>query len=679
MTKAVLSKKQNLNYFEAIFRFAKAGILITDIHGKIAAVNPAALKLFGYTKTELIGKRVEKLIPSRFYKKHRHYHDAYAEKPKTRHLGAGKDLFAVKKNGTEFPVEISLSNYQNKEGKYVIAYINNISVRKKAETEIIKLADELETKVKQRNVDLKKALWTLEKTNDTLEKAVSFQKAIVDNAGAMIIVTDKNGIIKFFNPEASRNLGYAESEVVNKKTPLIFHDKAEIERKRKELFGKFGIKVSNDFAVIIETSGRVTKKELYFTHIRKDGTTFPASLTITAIHDRNGIITGYMGVVFDISERIKTEQELIKVKELFLQLLRNYPDGTISIIDKNYNYVFTGGEIHKQLKVDPVQLIGKRAFPILPESERQLLFNMLGDVFKNKKRITDFEIPYLVDGNIYVMDMFPLVEADGSVNNAGVITRNISELKKAEDDLREALKKEKELSELKSRFVSMASHEFRTPLSTVLSSTYLIDKYKTTEDQAKREKHLQRIVTSVNMLTDTLNDFLSVGRIEEGKIQVRPTRFNLKELMITLSGELKSTLKQHQKIHYKHEGSEEVIMDTSLLKHIVMNLVSNASKFSPENSPIEIKTISRNTKVLLSVKDYGMGISKDDQKHLLERFFRGANAGNIQGTGLGLHIVSKYAELMNGTVECKSELEKGTEFVITFTNKTGLHEKDITD
>ena len=98
-----------------------------------------------------------------------------------------------------------------------------------------------------------------------------------------------------------------------------------------------------------------------------------------------------------------------------------------------------------------------------------------------------------------------------------------------------------------------------------------------------------------------------------------------------------------------------------------MNLVSNASKFSPEKSPIEIKTINQNQHLILSVKDHGIGISKEDQKHLMERFFRGANAGNIQGTGLGLHIVSKYAELMNGTVECKSELEKGTEFIITFT------------
>lgn len=298
---------------------------------------------------------------------------------------------------------------------------------------------------------------------------------------------------------------------------------------------------------------------------------------------------------------------------------------------------------------------------------------MLGNVFKQKSVYAGFELPSPLTGNSYVMDAFPLVEEDGAVNNAGVIIRNISELIKAKDDLQKALENEKELSELKSRFVSMASHEFRTPLSTVLSSAYLIGKYSQTEDQPKRERHLQHIISSVNMLTDILNDFLSVGKIEEGKIQVRPALINVKEQVEELAGELKNIMKKEQTINCRHDGNEEVVMmDKSLLKHIVMNLVSNASKFSPDGSTVEIKTTVGNGYFVLSVKDYGIGISKEDQKHLMERFFRGANAGNIQGTGLGLHIIAKYAELMNGTVQYKSELDKGTEFIITFNTKNGI-------
>ena len=169
----------------------------------------------------------------------------------------------------------------------------------------------------------------------------------------------------------------------------------------------------------------------------------------------------------------------------------------------------------------------------------------------------------------------------------------------------------------------MASHEFRTPLSTVLSSAYLIEKYTTTDDQPKRDKHLQRIVSSVNMLTDILNDFLSVGKIEEGKIQVRPTQFNIREVIIAIIEEIKNNLKKKQEISYSHEGNPDVVWMPSLLKHIIMNLITNASKFSPETSPIEVKTKCHNHHITLTVKDHGIGISKEDQKHLMERFFRG--------------------------------------------------------
>jgi signal transduction histidine kinase len=213
----------------------------------------------------------------------------------------------------------------------------------------------------------------------------------------------------------------------------------------------------------------------------------------------------------------------------------------------------------------------------------------------------------------------------------------------------------------------MASHEYRTPLSTVLSSAYLLSKYHTTDDQPKRDKHIQRVISSVNTLNDILNDFLSVGRIEEGRIQMRYSEFNLPQFIKELTSEMQPIFKKGQYVSYMHTGTEMIYLDTTMLKHIVLNLVSNAIKFSPENKAIEISTINNDNNILtLSVKDNGMGISKEDQEHLFERFFRGANVTNIQGTGLGLHIVAKYAELMNGTIAAKSELGEGTEFTINF-------------
>jgi PAS domain S-box-containing protein len=538
-------------HIETFFEYATIGIVITDRVGIITAINPFALKEMGYSKNELIGKKIEILIPERFHEQHSKYHQAYHQKPLTRLMGAGKDLVARKKNGSEMEVEISLSNYELQGEKFVVAFINNVTLRKKAEAKIEKLNKELEATVELRTRELKKALTLLKAGQTTLQKAILFQKAILDNAGAMIIATDKKGIIKFFNPEASNNLGYAEKEVINKLTPVVFHKKSEIETKRKAHINEFDVLIGDDFEVLVARSRRNIHEAQQYTYIRKNGTTFPVSLTITTVRDKNGTIIGYMGVAFDITEQIQRDKALHKL-----------------------------------------------------------------------------------------------------------------------------LEKEKDLSELKSRFISMASHEFRTPLSTVLSSAYLIEKYTKTIEQPQREKHLNRITSSVSMLTDILNDFLSLGKIEEGKIPVRIKLFNITEAVKNIIDEIKGSLKKQQKIVYKHSGESEFELDQSLLKHIVQNLVSNASKFSPEKSCIQIKTANQQHSLVLAVKDSGIGISKDDQKHLMERFFRGANAGNIQGTGLGLHIVSKYAELMNGTVVCNSELEKGTEFIITFQTKKSSHEKD---
>lgn len=399
MPDPALQKQNTSNHFEALFNYATMGILMADSRGKIIAINPFALKEFGYSEDELIGRPIETLIPMRYHSNHVNHREKYTARPQNRPMGLGMDLFALRKDGTEFPVEVSLGNYTTGDEKTVIAFISNISVRKQAEEDIRKLNDELESTVEQRTSQL---------------------------------------------------------------------------------------------------------------------------------------------------------------------------------------------------------------------------------------------------------------------------THAMRELEKSKEELSKTLEKEKELSELKSRFVSMASHEFRTPLSTVLSSSYLIQKYTTEEDQPKRERHLQRIVSSVNMLTDILNDFLSLGKIEEGKIHVRWAEFNVEEQVRSILAEITNNLKKGQSLDYSHTGHSMVTLDSSLFKHIIMNLVSNASKFSPENSRIEIRTVVENQQLSLSVKDYGMGISKEDQKHLMERFFRGANAGNIQGTGLGLHIISKYAELMSGTVSCHSELEKGTEFIVTF-------------
>jgi signal transduction histidine kinase len=205
-------------------------------------------------------------------------------------------------------------------------------------------------------------------------------------------------------------------------------------------------------------------------------------------------------------------------------------------------------------------------------------------------------------------------------------------------------------------------------LSTILSSVSLIAKYTQSEDQDKRDKHIMRIRSSVSNLTGILNEFLSLGKIEEGKIQQHVSEFNSKEQLQLIINEIQPILKNGQQIVYNHNGGAHVKMDLSLLRNIMINLISNAIKFSSEDGEIWVESeMNGSGNLIIQVKDKGLGIPEEDKKHLFERFFRGKNVTNIQGTGLGLHIVSKYVELMGGRIEVESELNQGTTFTIKFT------------
>jgi PAS domain S-box-containing protein len=247
------------------------------------------------------------------------------------------------------------------------------------------------------------------------------------------------------------------------------------------------------------------------------------------------------------------------------------------------------------------------------------------------------------------------------------LRQSLLDLKKAEKDILYSLEKEKELSELKSRFVSMASHEFRTPLTTIYSSANLILKYTDSDQQSSREKHVNRIKKSVVNLTNILNDFLSIEKLESGAQKVDFQLFNIDELVEEVLEEMKPTLKNGQSITYDTSNTD-ITSDPQILKNILINLISNASKYSREDQRIQLSSTINNGSIILSVKDDGIGIPEEDKKNMFERFFRAKNATNIKGTGLGLNIVKKYLELLNGHIEFKSEEGKGSEFSVFLPN-----------
>ena len=234
------------------------------------------------------------------------------------------------------------------------------------------------------------------------------------------------------------------------------------------------------------------------------------------------------------------------------------------------------------------------------------------------------------------------------------------ELITAEEEIREALSKERELNELKSRFVSMASHEFRTPLSTIMSSASLIGKYITTEENDKRNKHIDRIQNNVRNLTALLNDFLSLEKLSEGKVNHVVSKFNVKSFAAEIIEEIASQKRPLQSLNFEYIGDEFYFSDERILKNILLNLLSNALKYTTEKGRVALKMHNSFTQFIIEVVDDGIGIPKDEQQHLFERFFRAKNVTNIQGTGLGLSIVGKYLELLGGEIEIESEYMQGT-------------------
>ncbi len=247
------------------------------------------------------------------------------------------------------------------------------------------------------------------------------------------------------------------------------------------------------------------------------------------------------------------------------------------------------------------------------------------------------------------------------------LIQTISELETAKEVVSEMFEKEKELNQLKTRFVSMASHEFRTPLSSIQLSASLIEKYSSKQDAIGVEKHTTKIKNAINNLTNILNDFLSHEKLEAGRVEPKATVFNIVSFAEEITEEMQLITKQDQLIVYEHQGtSAEVFLDQNLLKNSIINLISNAIKYSGENTMIQFNTFLDPYQLIIEVKDNGIGIPASEMEHLFEPFFRAHNIGDIPGTGLGLHIVKRYIQLMNGSVVCESHEQKGTTFTLTF-------------
>ncbi len=504
-----------------------------------------------------------------------------------------------------------------------------------------------------------------------------------------IIMLDLEGYVLSWNKGAEQLQGYTADEIIGAHFSIFYTDEAkkngEPERNLRE-------------AVV---SGRFEDESW---RVRKDGSCFWANVVYSALHDGRGNLVGFGKVTSDWTKR-RTAQE--KIQRLNEQLESRLQKSEIEIVDYKHALdescivaitdqkgiiSYVNDNFCKISKYSREELIGKDHRIINSGYHSKDFIRQLWVTIANG-RIWRGELKNRAkDGTYYWVDttIVPFLNKKNKPYQYLAIRSDITQRKQAEEqlykikeeleqkvkertlELTHALERQKELNELKSRFVAMASHEFRTPLSAILSSSSLLEHYIAPEKFDKCSKHIERIKSSVKNLTHILDDFLSLEKLEQGKTDINLIDFNLRELIEDVVEEMDGMLrKKEQEINYHYQGIDEIHQDKKILRNILLNLLSNASKYSPDKKQIFIVADVTNERVFISVRDEGIGIPAVAQKHLFDKFFRADNATNIQGTGLGLNIVKRYVELLGGQISFTSEQGIGTTFTIELCTRNG--------
>lgn len=495
---------------------------------------------------------------------------------------------------------------------------------------------------------------------EVFKKNSNIFKILSEAVSEGIVIVNSSQIIAATNAAANEMFGYAENELVGQHLEVLIPSKYHHNHHQH-------VKRFNEVSAKRQMGhGR----DLYGR--RKDGTQFPveAGLNPFSIYDNDYV----MALVIDISVRKKAEQKLQHWANIFNESLNEiyiFDSDTLLFIDVNKgaktNIGYTIEELRKMTPVDIKPDFTKKAFldkidPLLSDDVMKLQFNA--------RHIRKDGSTYPVEVHLQKsagLDKSALVAIILDITEREEYTNKL-EKKVAERtrQLEEALIKEQELGELKTKFLSLVSHEFKTPLSGILTSATLAGKYTKEEQQDKREKHLKTISGKVKYLNNIINDFLSIERLESGKVNYLFGSFPLSKVINEVIYDANMLLKEGQVIKYP-ESIDAIFIefDEKILELILTNLIHNAIKYSSENTMIDIDAAVKDEMLYISIIDQGIGIPKNEQKYIFNRYFRAENALLNQGTGIGLNIVKTHVENLGGTIDFTSEENQGSTFTLT--------------
>ena len=624
--------------------------------GRYLYLSPSCDRLLGYKKDELIGTNPRHLV---------HPHDlerviSEFEKLVRKDISVSNLTYQIRqKTGNYIWFETYTQPIFDDEGRIrsLVSTSRDVTQRQIADVALRKLNKELESQLVEQTALLTDAVEQLKHKKvrrqvleEQLRKSEALYQGIVEDQTGLICRFLPDGTITFVNEAYCHYFGLQSADLLGYKSSSLIP-----------------VKDSPLLADVLATKSPENPVETAEYRVTlANGEIRSHQWTSRAFYNEQGHFVKLQAVGLDITDRKRTEERL----RLLESAVTNANDVILITEAKQIDrsgpkIVYVNKAFTRSTGYLPSEVIGLTPRILQgPKTDRTQL-DKIRTAISRQEAVQVELINYRKDRSEFwaEINIVPIADQGGLVTHFVAIQRDITKRKQGEAEVLKALAKERELNELKSRFISITSHEFRTPLATIRSAADLLERFPVTEQE--KPELFGQIQTAVTHMVRLLEDILFISCSEAGKLQFKPTPLDLIKLCRTLVTEVQISAGKHHNIVFEFQGEGSGVMDEKLLRSLLSNLLSNAIKYSPEGSTVQLRLTCQEGKAVFQVQDQGIGIPNADKQRLFESFHRASNVGTVSGTGLGLTIVKNCVDLHTGAIDVESEVGRGTTFTVT--------------